>query len=519
MSLNIVGNRDNINFNNEQYTTYKKMSKLPIISIQSNKNFSLIQNRKGNIIRKPVFSGYTKNKLSSIPRDVEIILLDKDKNDILGKIKQKLNSSKSKDYLFNNNNNNNIYINQYSNNNSKNITKEMTRCLSSQISSNLSENINNKTIVQLSTNTSKSITNVNNKKNDNSKEGKKEPNYWKFFKKEKNNSLSNYQNNLSLEEFKSQFSPGPSDYYCDKSYDKVNSQNKYRYNSLYKSEIHKSRKNINNSPGPGSYFKKNNIIMNDKHISINLGRKEKRFQNLFRNQSPWYYSTNNPANNAKSRNLENLNNKDFYEYHHYIIKEEISDTGDKKQYFIEDLNHKINDNKNDAIKVKEKFFDNKKNELKRNFNNLLKKYINTNDNKSYEVPGPGQYNIYVGFDKISKDNAIDVLKYSNKPEKFIPENILKEYSLSKRDPSILNNETYTNEKNLKKGISYNSSGNIFNQETTKSGGGTLPFISKKKRIEYNDDLLTKHTPGHCYYYNDCGSQTKETRKIKNIFKI
>ena len=516
MALNVVGNIDNVKFNNEQYSTYKKMSKLPIISIQSNKNFSLIQNKKGNIIRKPVFSGYTKNKLSSIPRDVEIILLDKDKNDIFRKINEKLNTSKSKDYLFNNN----IYINPYSNNNTRNLTKDMTRCLSSQISSNLSENINNKTIVQLSTNTSKSISNVNNKKNDNSKEGKKEPNYWKFYKKEKNNSLSDYQNKLSFEEFKSQFYPGPSDYYCEKSYDKINSQNKYRYNSLYKSEIHKSKKrNNNNSPGPGSYFKMNNIINDGKHISINLGRKEKRFQNLFRNQSPWYYSTNSVNNNIKNNNLENLNNKDFYEYHHYIIKEEISDTGDKKQYFIEDLNHKINDNKNDEAKVKIKFFDNKKNELKRNFNNLLKKYINTNDNKNYEIPGPGQYNIYVGFDKISKDNAIDSLKYSNKPEKFIPENILKEYSLSKRDPSTLSSEAYNNEKYLKKGIGYSSCENIFNQETTKNGGGTLPFISKKKRIEYHDDLLMKHTPGPCYYYNDSSSQTKETRKIKNIFKI
>ena len=63
MALNVVGNIDNAKFNNEKYITYKKMSNLPIISIQSNKNFSLIQNKKGKILRKPVFSGYTKNKL------------------------------------------------------------------------------------------------------------------------------------------------------------------------------------------------------------------------------------------------------------------------------------------------------------------------------------------------------------------------------------------------------------------------------------------------------------------------
>ena len=39
----------------------------------------------------------------------------------------------------------------------------------------------------------------------------------------------------------------------------------------------------------------------------------------------------------------------------------------------------------------------------------------------------------MGFDKILKDDAIERLKNINKKEKLIPENVLKEFSLSKKD--------------------------------------------------------------------------------------
>ena len=124
----------------------------------------------------------------------------------------------------------------------------------------------------------------------------------------------------------------------------------------------------------------------------------------------------------------------------------------------------------------------------------------------------------MGFDKILKDHAIDNLKNINKQEKFIPENVLKEFSLYKKDPSLLGNE-YNNERYFKKGIGSKSSENIFSQETNQNGNGTLPFISKKKRIEYHDDLLLKHTPGPCYYYNDSFPKNNiQYQRLKGFYK-
>ena len=536
MALNIVTKIDNSQFINEKDTTYKKIKKLPLISLQTNKNFVLIQNRKGKIINKPVFSGYTKNKLSSIPRDVEIILLNKDRDEILLKNDKSFNTSRAKDYIFNNN----IYINPYSKNDNLNSVKEKTRSISGHISSYRSDNINNKTIMPFSTNSSKSLSRIKShkiKKKSTISNITKTPNYWKFYKKvENNNDLSNKKNNLSLDEYQSQFYPGPSDYYGEKSFDKINQQNKYRYKSLFKKEINTKKIKKDDSPGPGSYFKLNNILNNNnKHLSINLGRKEKRFKNLFNNNnplSPWYYSSlnsNNDKNNKKENNDNNKivnnknNNKDFYDYRYYVIKEEKTDAGKKKQFYLEDKTHKIKNNieNNNNTKIIIKPFDNIKYKEKRNFNVLLKKYVNTNDNNKYEVPGPGQYNIYMGFDKMLKNNAIENLKSLSKQEKLIPEDVLKEFSLNKKDPSLLGNESIIDGNNNKKviGSKSRSSENIFVQEITKNGGGTLPFISRKKRIEFHDDLLLKHTPGPCYYFNDSFSQNNmKNKKLKPIFK-
>ena len=101
--------------------------------------------------------------------------------------------------------------------------------------------------------------------------------------------------------------------------------------------------------------------------------------------------------------------------------------------------------------------------------NLLKKYILVrNVEKEYEVPGPGQYNIYMGFDKINRDKAIEKLQVPPPPkqEKLIPDEVLKNF------------------------------------EKNKNINGTFPFISKEKRIKFQDSILSKHTPGPCYYYND-----------------
>jgi len=205
MALNIVTKIDNSQFINGKDTTYKKIKKLPLISLQTNKNFVLVQNRKGKIINKPVFSGYTKNKLSSIPRDVEIILLNKDKDEILLKNDKSFNTSRAKDYIFNNN----IYINPYSKNDNLNSGKDKTRSISGHISSYRSDNINNKTIMPFSTNSSKSLSRIKShkiKKKSTISNITKTPNYWKFYKKvENNNDLSNKKNNLSLDEYQSNF--------------------------------------------------------------------------------------------------------------------------------------------------------------------------------------------------------------------------------------------------------------------------------------------------------------------------
>ena len=73
----------------------------------------------------------------------------------------------------------------------------------------------------------------------------KTPYYWKYYKKvEKHNynNLSNSQNNLSFDEYQSQFYPGLSDYNVEKSFDKINQQNKYRYKSLFKKEKNENKK-------------------------------------------------------------------------------------------------------------------------------------------------------------------------------------------------------------------------------------------------------------------------------------
>ena len=523
MALNIVNNVDG---KKNQDKIYKKIIKLPLITMRTNKNFVLIQKRKGKLLNKPVFSGYTKNKLSSIPRDVEIILLNKEKDEILLKNDNSFNTTRTKDYIFNNQ----VYINPNSDNN------KLSRSVSGYISSPIAKNINNKTIVPISTNNSKSLSEVKSKINQNNLSNiTKTPYYWKHYKKVENhnyNYLSNSQNSLTFDEYQSQFYPGPSDYNIEKSFDKINQQNKFRYKSLFKKEINEKKLKKDDTPGPGSYLKMNNILnSNSRHLSINLGTKEKRFKNLFNNNnplSPWLYSSSNNNNNNKNKkgnkinnininihnNQDDKNNKEFYDYHYYIIKEETNDKGEKRHFYLEDKIHKIND-KEKNTKIILKPSDNIKFKEKIKFNILLKKYINTNENKNYQSPGPGQYNIYMGFDKILKDNAIESLKNINKQEKLIPENVLKEFSLSKKDPSLLENEFKIEDNYLKKGSASKSLQNIFIQENNKNiSGGTLPFLSKKKRIEFHDDLLLKHTPGPCYYYNDSFSK----KKLKAVFK-
>ena len=496
MSLNVIDSNESININ----TFHKDMNKLPLISLINNQNFRLRSKKKGKLLNKPIYSGFNKNTMSSIPRDVEIILLDKNKEEIFSSSNQNILSSLDSSNL-------NIF------GKTTNKTANENARLSAFISKTLDEKKINNALTNSNNNNSKKL--KKNKSMNLQSNIRKTKDYWKFYKSKEtpNKNMYNDKKDFSMKLYQSQFLPGPSDYSSDKSYDWINKQNKYRYNGLFKSGSYQKNKNIKNPyPGPGSYFQLKNINNNNKQVNINLGTKEKRFKNLFSSASlsPWYYSASTKENikesNKSSNDKGSLNKGDVYDFKKYIIKEETDDRGMKRQFYVEDTPSKEkNEIKNDIksnFNNKSKIFENKStNENK--LNNLLKKYIIVRDSeKDYEVPGPGQYNIYVGFDKILKDKAIEKLQFHNKQENLIPEEVLKNCSMNKNNNqhfSFFNEWNGNNNINSKNDMKNSKScENILN----KNSSGTLPFLSREKRIKFQDIILSKHTPGPCYYFND-----------------
>ena len=438
MALNVVGKYDLLKMNNGMNTFHQKKNKLPLISLINNQNFKLTTKKRGKVLNKPVYSGFNKNTLSSIPRDVEIILLDKNKEEIFG------------------NNTQNI-LNNYETNSFNLYEKKSNQTVhdNSRLTSFISKNFNEKKMHPATTNNS--TNKINSKINQSIKDQdkiKKTKDYWKFYKikEKKKKIIPNDKKHISLDLYQSQFFPGPSDYSSDKSFDMINQQNKYRYRSLFKSESsHYLKMPKDQMPGPGSYIKIKSINdNNDKHLSINLSTKEKRFKNLFSSASlsPWYYASSSKddikENNNKQNNMS-LFNKDLYDYKRYILREETDDKGKVRQFYVEDKSHikkdepliKKKGNANNRIKAKNR--ERKKiDEFK--FDKLLKKYIIVrNAEKEYEVPGPGQYNVYMGFDKISKDKAIEKLQSPYKQENLIPEEVLVNYARNKNN----NNSNFT----------------------------------------------------------------------------
>ena len=485
MSFNVVLTNEPLQMNNGLNTIHRKINKLPLISLINKKNFKLTNKKAGKILNKPIYSGFNKNTLSSIPRDVEIILLNKKKDEILTVPQNILNNPESSSFYLND--------------------KERSQTLNDyNKSSSFFPNASDEKRIY------KGKTTVNMSK----AKSKDNKNLTKFKKKDiKKKIIADDKGKISSELFESRYLPGPTDYASDKSFDVINQRNKYRYKGLFKNQSYKAIKKTHEQlPGPGSYLKIKNLINNnDKHVSINLGTKEKRFKNLFSSASlsPWFYSSAGKKS-IKEVNKSDLLNKDLYDFRRYIIKEEIDDRGNLKQIYIEDKSYvkkndqKIDDN-NIQIKNKPKKIDDKKNQNK--LDNLLKKYILVrNVEKEYEVPGPGQYNIYMGFDKINRDKAIEKLQVPPPPkqEKLIPDEVLKNFEKNKNINSNSNvfcggTEDYKVErfKNSNK-----SCGNIYRSENKKNINGTFPFISKEKRIKFQDSILSKHTPGPCYYYND-----------------
>ena len=492
MSFNVFESSNFIRTNRPDNFEFK----YPLITLLNNKNFKLTNKNRGKLINKPVYSGFKKNTLSSIPRDVEIILLDKNKDELCDTC------------------NKNILCDLETNSYNKHKTLNENTGITSYISNLMKEKKSGSAI----TNNTKLISTTKRIKSKKAKD-KNSKEYKKIYNKKldtiKTNLLKD-KKNFSLELYRSQFLPGPSDYSTEKSFDRLKQQNKYRYTSLFKTSSTKSKKLIKNTlPGPGSYIQLKNLIDNDdKHLGIDLCRKEKRFKNLFSSASlsPWYYSS---LNNEKKMNNEGINKrinlfnkKDVYDFKKYILKKEVNDKGVVLRCFIEEIpQNKIQEIKQykNIDKIKKNENENQKiNEYK--FDNLLKKYIQVRDaEKEYEVPGPGKYNIYVGFDKILKDKEIERLQYSYKPENLIPEEVLKKYTENKNNPNLT--FAFKNDNNINVPMKYiNKSKSCENihkgKENRKNSGGTLPFISKQKRIKYHDATLSQHNPGPCYYYND-----------------
>ena len=502
MSLNVFESSNFIKTNRPD----NFVCKFPLITLLNNKNFKLTNKNKGKLLNKPVYTGFKKNTLSSIPRDVEIILLDKNKEELF--------DTSNKNILFD------LETNSYNNNNIYTKNKHKTLNENTGITSYISNLIKEKKGGSSITNDTKLVSDT--KRNKSKKfEDKNSKEYKKIYNKKINtikNNTAKDKKNFNLELYQSQFLPGPSDYSTEKSFDMLKQQNKYRYSSLFKigSNSNKSNKVIKNtSPGPGSYIQLKNLIENDdKHLGIDLGRKEKRFKNLFSSAclSPWYYSSSNSDKKIKNKVINNrmnlLNKKDVYDFKKYILKKEVNDKGIVQRCFIEEIPpNKIQEVKQDKNIEKRKKNENENQKINvYKFDNLLKKYIQVRDaEKEYEVPGPGKYNIYVGFDKILKDKEIERLQYIPKSENLIPEDVLKKYNENKNNPNLTFVFRNDNNNNVSKKYINKSKSceNIHKgKENRKNSGGTLPFISKEKRIKYHDAILSQHNPGPCYYYND-----------------
>ena len=488
MLLNVVGtNNESLKMNKGLSTIHQKINKLPLISLINNKNFKLTNKKKGKLLNKPIYSGFNKNTLSSIPRDVEIILLNKNKDEILTLPQNILGNIESSGSYLNDKN------------------RSQTASDYNKLSSYSPNSTDEKRIYKGKTTNSISKT-----------KSKDFKDYFKIFKKKeaKKKNIPEEKIKISSNLFQAKYLPGPTDYSSDISFDKINQRNKYRYKGLYKNQSEQNiKKNNEILPGPGSYLKIINLInKNDKHVSINIGTKEKRFKHFFNSASlsPWFYASSGKKN-IKENNKSDLLSKDLYDFRRYIVKDEIDDRGNLKQVYVEDKSYvKNNEQKIDdinlQIKNKPRKIYEKINQYK--FDNLLKKYIMVrNAEKEYEVPGPGQYNIYMGFDKINRDKAIEKLQYPQplKPEKLIPEDVLKNYEKSKNINS--NSSLFYGGNDISKieqlRNNNKSCGNIYYKgENKKNINGTFPFISKEKRIKYQDMILSKHTPGPCYYFND-----------------
>ena len=411
-----------MSYNEENLKNYLTCNfKMANIDIIDRKFFKLVEPKKGHLIKNPIYSGYTKENISSIPRDIEKVMLNKEKDKF---IKRLYNNKKGISKILNKR-----IIGK------NNISKNQT--YSKLISPFYNNNEENKSMIQNSKKI-KTLYNKNDPKNGSKTE--------RFI----------YQ---QYTEYISKFYPGPGEYISDKYLNILSNNNSFRYKSLFISPKKNNIKKIDNTLGPGSYDTSGDILFNKKHIGISLNQRTKRFTN----------NTKNINQLGPGQYFQNINN--------YITK-----------------NNNNNNNNNNRVKslpLKNKI-------------NKLKKYIIVNDNKEYEVPGPGKYNLLTNY---------SVNNFSKKTYKYINnnKNKLKNKKNEKENLKefLIKNENNNNNsiRNIKKISNNNSQHSSFNKNKSydnksKKIGITLPFISKSKRIGFLDSYLNKHIPGPCYYYID-----------------
>ena len=382
------------------------------IGLINKKQFKLLEPKKGHLIKKLIYSGYSKNNLSSIPRGTEIILMNKRKDSL----KVKLNN------------------------------KELSKILQNKNESN------DKTNISLSTSNEIDNNSVNINKTFINKGNSIIKNIFKDYKRNKMLKSGSKTERFNLENYKeyiSKFSPGPCDYISDINLNILSNKKNYRYKSLFNLPKIIEKKELKNNPGPGSYNTSGNILLNKSRLGITLNKREIRFKNL------------------SAKNINTLGPGEYFKNVNFL-----------------DKNYKVN-------KLQKSL------SSKNKINRIIKKYINTQDKKDYEVPGPGQYNIKSCF------NKIDLLKKSNKKiqniknKNFIPEEIMKEYLIKKRENNYSYSMISTN--NINQDSSYINKKSYENINKSQKIGINLPFVSKSKRIAFLDSSINKHIPGPCYY--------------------
>ena len=323
--------------------------------------------------------------------------------------------------------------------------KELSKILENEIKEKTESN--DKTNISFSTSKEKYNSSVNINKTYINKENHPIKNILKDFTKNKIGSKTERFNLENYKEFISKFTPGPCEYISDINLNILSNKKNYRYKSLFKLPKKFEKKGIRNNPGPGAYNTSGNILLNKSRLGITLNKKEIRFKNM------------------SAKNINTLGPGEYFKNINFF----------EKNYKIKD--YKLQQSSPPKNKI----------------NQIIKKYIVTQDKKDFEVPGPGQYNLKSCFKSFKKSSN----KFqNNKNKSFIPEEIMKEYLLEKRENNLEKNNSMTLNNSSIHDSSYINKKN-FNK--SQKIGITLPFVSKTKRIAFLDPLINKHIPGPCYY--------------------